>query len=133
MRIGILEAKSGMSRDTIRYYEARGLLGKVEKHNAYKAYTARTLRRLELIKTAKSIGFTLSEIGDVMDAWEGDNLNVASKTQLLTQKLVEIRSKFEDLSRLKSALEEILAKVEHDCDDSEAEVEISTPRALERV
>ena len=131
MRIGTLATKSGLSRDTIRYYEGRGLLGKVEKHNAYKAYTARTLRRLELIKTAKSIGFTLTEIGDVMDAWEGDDLNVATKTQLLTQKLAEVRNKFDDLSRLKSALEDILAKVENDCDDGLVEVEISATRALE--
>ncbi len=128
MRIGTLAIKSGISRDTIRYYEGRGLLGKVEKNNAYKAYTARTLRRLELIKTAKSIGFTLSEIGDVMDAWEGDDLNVATKTQLLTQKLVEVRRKFADLSRLQSALEEILAKVEHECDDEAVEPDVYAGR-----
>ena len=117
MRIGALAAKSGVSRDTIRYYEGRGLLGTIEKNSAYKTYTARSLRRLDLIKTAKNMGFTLTEIGEVMDAWEGEELNVAAKTLLLTQKLAQVQAKFENLGRLKIALEEILAKVEHDCDD----------------
>jgi DNA-binding transcriptional MerR regulator len=122
MRIGTLAAKSGLSRDTIRYYEKRGLLGDVGKNNAYKSYTARSLRRLELIKTAKNMGFTLSEIGEVMDAWEGEALNIATKTQLLTQKLAQVHAKFEDMARLQTALQEILAKVAQDCDDEALEI-----------
>ncbi len=133
MRIGNLAAKSGVSRDTIRYYEGRGLLGTIEKNSAYKTYTARALRRLDLIKTAKNLGFTLTEIGEVMDAWEGEELNVTTKTQLLTQKLAQVQAKFEDLGQLKTALEQILAKVEQDCNDESFERETTADLVLQNV
>lgn len=127
MRIGALAAKSGISRDTIRYYEKRGLLGDIGKDTAYKNYTQRALRRLELIQTAKNLGFTLTEIGEVMDAWDAEQLNVATKTRLLTQKLAQVKTKFEDLRRLQTALQDILAKVEHDCDDEALDLPQTNP------
>jgi MerR family Zn(II)-responsive transcriptional regulator of zntA len=117
MRVGTLAAKSETSIDTIRYYEKLGLLGPIEKVTAYKNYPPRALRRLELIKIAKNIGFTLAEIGLVMDAWDVGELNTAIKKQLLTQKLLQVEAKFNDLAKLKTALKEILDKVESDCDD----------------
>jgi len=117
MRIGTLADKSGLTRDTIRYYEKRGLLGSIDKPSVYKAYGNRALRRLELIKIAKNLGFTLSEIGEVMSAWEADTLNRATKSELLTQKLAQVQTKYDDIGRLKTALEGILAKVDHDCND----------------
>ena len=117
MRIGVLANESGVSRDTIRYYEKLGLLGKIEKSNTYKVYGERALRRLSLIKLAKNMGFTLHEIMQVMDAWETDGLNTASKKTLLTDKLSQLETKLRELKQLKKALQEILLKVNQECVD----------------
>lgn len=117
MRIGLIVSQSGFSRDTIRYYERLGLLGEISKNTAYKTYPQRVLRRLALIKTAKNMGFTLSEIMDVIEAWDTDHLNVEQKKLLLSQKLQELEAKAKDLEQLKQTLQTILLKVNEACED----------------
>jgi DNA-binding transcriptional MerR regulator len=63
------------------------------------------------------MGFTLHEISEIMDAWEGNELNSETKRNLITKKLEQIQIKFNDLSQLKISLEAILVKIDQRCDD----------------
>lgn len=63
MKISELETLSGLSRDTIRYYERIGLLSPpVRKSNSYRVYTEKHLRELTFIIKGRDIGFSLEEI-----------------------------------------------------------------------
>ena len=56
MRIGELCVKTGLSKETVRYYERQGLLEKIpqpNRSNNYKVYSAVDLQRLKMIKHAK--------------------------------------------------------------------------------
>ena len=66
MLIGELARRSGLSRDTLRYYENLGLLDPVTRRgNNYREYGSESLDRLEIIRKGKSIGLTLAEIAGV--------------------------------------------------------------------
>lgn len=65
MLIGQLAEKSGLSRDTIRFYEKEAFIQAITRNNGYKDYPEQTLQQLELIKTAKALGFSLAEIKQV--------------------------------------------------------------------
>ncbi|MEL6903398.1 MAG: MerR family transcriptional regulator, partial [Cyanobacteria bacterium J06606_4] len=73
MLIGELAKQSNLSKDTIRFYEKIGLLSAGERRagsRVYKEFPPHTLMRLQLIRQAKKLGFTLSEIKGAIDSWE---------------------------------------------------------------
>lgn len=88
MRIGEVVRQSGIPRDTItiRYYERMGLLraqGRSTPTNRYKTYAPDTLTRLELIRQAKKLGFSLTEIADGLELLFRKQLSdVAAEDQL---------------------------------------------------
>ncbi len=69
MLIGELAQKTGLSRDTIRFYEKVGLVTPFQRNpeNGYKEYDNDAIDRLILITQAKALGFTLSEINQEID------------------------------------------------------------------
>jgi DNA-binding transcriptional MerR regulator len=63
MRIGELARQTGLAPSKIRFYEAEGLIGAVDrKLNGYRQYSDRTRQVLELISLAQQAGFSLAEI-----------------------------------------------------------------------
>lgn len=63
MLIAEVERLSGLSRDTIRYYERIGLLPTPPRlSNGYRAYEAQTLVLLSFIRSAQQIGFSLDQV-----------------------------------------------------------------------
>jgi DNA-binding transcriptional MerR regulator len=69
LRSGAVANAAGVSVQTLRYYERRGLLSEPERddsgHRQFPSYTVTLLR---LIKNAQRLGFSLEEIGEIMTA-----------------------------------------------------------------
>ena len=62
MRIKQLEARSGLSRDTLRFYERSGLITPPHRlANGYRDYDEHTIVELKFIAAAREVGFTLAE------------------------------------------------------------------------
>lgn len=68
MRIGELAKMTGLTVKTLRYYEARELLGEVPRRGRYREYDSRHLERIELIRHSKELGMTLAEIRQVVSS-----------------------------------------------------------------
>ncbi|HKA04646.1 MAG TPA: MerR family transcriptional regulator, partial [Acidimicrobiales bacterium] len=67
MTIGALATAAGISVETIRYYERRGLLPAPGRTGAgYRQYSGDDLWRLGFIRRAKDLGFTLAEITELL-------------------------------------------------------------------
>ncbi|RVT86811.1 MerR family transcriptional regulator [Rhodobacteraceae bacterium CCMM004] len=69
MRIGDLARQSGLSRDTIRYYERRGLIASAPEPggtNTYRNYGADTLEALAWIRQAQAAGLSLDDLVTLM-------------------------------------------------------------------
>ncbi len=110
MRIGELAARSGFSRDTLRFYEKRGLIRSIRRPNGYRHYADQTLVLLEFIGTARSLGFTLAEIESELPELVETGLSRERTADLLHSKLALIDRKIDDLSRLRSRIESLLAQ-----------------------
>jgi DNA-binding transcriptional MerR regulator len=68
LTISGLAAAANVNIETIRYYERRGLLSPPARTGAgYRQFTADDVWRLAFIRRAKDLGFTLTEIGDLLD------------------------------------------------------------------
>lgn len=67
LTIGELAAAGGVGIETVRYYERRGLLDEPERTPAgYRQYDDEAVQRLVWIRRAKELGFTLSEIAELL-------------------------------------------------------------------
>jgi DNA-binding transcriptional MerR regulator len=63
LRAGEVAVRAGVHRETLRYYERRGLIPPPPRRiSGYRAYPAETVERVRLIKWAQGLGFTLREI-----------------------------------------------------------------------
>jgi DNA-binding transcriptional MerR regulator len=66
--IGALARTAEVSVETVRYYERRGLLEQPERGDGYRQYSEGDVQRLAFIRRAKDLGFTLTEIRELLDA-----------------------------------------------------------------
>lgn len=104
MLIGELSKRSGLTKDTIRFYEKMGLIPearKVHTFNNYKEYTEETLSRLLTIKKIKSFGFTLNESAELLDMVELNTVTCDSVSEKVADKVELIEQKIKELEELK--------------------------------
>ena len=112
MKIGELEARSGASRHTLRYYEQIGLISALRRTNNYRVYTAQTLQDLDFIQRAQSMGFSLGEIGQILDAQRNELIDCADGAKLIEKKMAEIKLKIANLKSIYRYLNEERANLE---------------------
>ena len=112
MKIGELEARSGASRHTLRYYEQIGLISPQRRTNNYRDYTAQTLHDLDFIKRAQSMGFSLGEIGEILDAQRNKLIDCADGAKLIEKKMAEVQLKISNLQSIYRYLDEERANLE---------------------
>lgn len=104
MRIGQLSAATGVSRDTLRFYEDQGLIRARRLENGYRDYPDEAQALVNYIKTAQKLGFTLAEVGDKLpDVWSAPEPGPAI-AQLLAEKLQEIDQRIDGLRALREQL-----------------------------
>jgi MerR family copper efflux transcriptional regulator len=108
MFIRELSKRTGVSVHTIRFYEKSGLIkgyrdDKIESNN-YFHYHEESVEKLLLIKDAKSIGFTIREIAQLIDAWFNNEITVNDKVAVLDQKLLTINDRIRQLNEMKKMI-----------------------------
>jgi MerR family transcriptional regulator, copper efflux regulator len=116
MLINELSKRTGITAHTIRFYEKSGLIkGKRDeniKTNKYFHYDEETVEKLELVRDAKSIGFTISEISQLMDAWYSNKMSIADKLAVLDEKLQSIEERITQLQGMREMLVDFKKSVE---------------------
>ncbi len=118
MLIGQISKLSGLSRDTIRFYEKKELI-KVEvsdtPFNNYKNYTRETLQRLLLIKQAKSFGFTLNEIAKLLVSVDENTATCSFFYEKVKTKIISIDEEIQILLETKNRILQNLKLAENNC------------------
>ncbi|WP_448317544.1 MerR family transcriptional regulator [Streptomyces sp. CO7] len=105
MRIGELAARSGLSRDAIRFYEKIGLVSGQRLANGYRDFPPETVPWLQYVRTAQTLGFSLAEI-----ARTGEELRDAPDTAealsaLFEEKIRVVDARMAELAELRAELE----------------------------
>jgi MerR family transcriptional regulator, copper efflux regulator len=122
MLIGELSKKTGVSKDTIRFYEKLGLLvASVDEASSialrqagtrlYKEYGPETVERLAMISQGKGLGFTLSEIKQLLDDWGSGVLSKHDQIKVIERKIEEIVEKRVKLDAIETYLLTKLSKL----------------------
>ena len=109
MRIGTLASLTGLSRDSLRFYEKRGLLQARRNDNGYRDYPEEAVQWLGYVRTAQQLGFTLAEIAaDMPLLTQGDDAGPALRATL-ARKLADIDARVAALTALREDLATRLA------------------------
>jgi MerR family transcriptional regulator, copper efflux regulator len=104
MLISELAKKSGLSKDTIRFYKEIGLIEAQQRQagtRVYMEFSLEMLERLTIITQGKSLGFTLNEMKNLLETWEPTEIPIAEKLRIIDRKLEEIGGKIRQLEEIK--------------------------------
>lgn len=107
LHIGQVAETTGLSIKAIRYYEAAGVLRPpARSESGYRLYGQQDIRRLYLLKSAKRLGFTLREAGDLLSLADLGCCTIVRPglRALLYEKLHEIDALMQDLRALRAQL-----------------------------
>ena len=108
-RSGELAAKAGVSADTLRHYERRGLIAAVERlPNGYRSYPPEALDRVLLIQRALSVGFSLDELARLLRARDRGHPPCREVRALAARKLEDVDRQLESLASFRAMLERTL-------------------------
>ena len=114
MRVIDIASKAEVSPHTVRYYTKLGmLLPSVDDVNGYKVYVKSDLMRLRFIMHAKSLGFTLNEIQDILSDSEQGKTPCPNVRGLLQHRIKENRQKIKELQTLQKRMEDALKEWEN--------------------
>lgn len=129
MLIGELVERSGLTKDTIRFYEKKGLINldrNSRRENNYKEYSEQVLEKLMLIQKLKNMGFTLNEIDTFLELWREEDASCKNLKFTLENKLTLVNEQMQKLVELKSRLSQSLTK----CNNDDCEFEKTIPSCL---
>lgn len=102
-------ATTGLSPDTLRYYERIGLLAQVARNaGGQRRYALDDIARLRFIRRAQAMDFSLDEIGQLLALRDLDGDVRADVRALAENKLAAIEARIEALSALRSELAELI-------------------------
>ena len=101
MRSGELARHAGLSTDTLRYYERKGVLPKpVRTGSGYRNYDAAALARVQLIQRALSVGFSIEELAEVLAIRSRGDIPCQRVRELARQKVITLQERITDLQQL---------------------------------
>ncbi|MGE0496485.1 MAG: Hg(II)-responsive transcriptional regulator [Ramlibacter sp.] len=127
LTIGRLADEAGVNVETIRYYQRRGLMEEPDKPiGGHRRYAADAIKRVHFIKKAQVLGFTLEEIGSLLEL---DEAHACGETRdLASHKLEVIENKLADLKAMHKALKALVQQ----CDTGAAKGACPIIHALAR-
>jgi Zn(II)-responsive transcriptional regulator len=106
--IGQLAKRAGVAIDTVRYYERKQLLSPAGRLlSGYRRYGDGELKRLRFIRRAKSLGFSLADIRELLSL--SDERNVARVKRAAQAKLADIEQRMAELERIGNGLRKLVA------------------------
>ncbi len=105
MNIGEAARASGVSSKMIRHYESIGLLPRSSRNDSgYRIYSDNDLHILRFIGTARSLGFSLEEIRQLLSLWQDKNRSSADVKALVTNHIAELDRKIAEMSAMRDTL-----------------------------
>ena len=122
VQIGKVSQQTGLSVDTIRYYEKERLLREPPRsEGGYRLYSERDVEHLLFVRKAQELGFTLAEIRELLVVQDERTEACTHVRELIQNRLRSVRQKIEDLKKLESHLQEAQAKCEEALRDDAAD------------
>lgn len=108
--IGEVSRRSGVSIETIRYYEREGIVPKPARAaNGRRVYSIAEIGRLRFVKRCRDLGFSTTEAVTLATLSEGTDASCDRVRDIGSAHLAGVQRKISELQRLEAALQELIA------------------------
>jgi DNA-binding transcriptional MerR regulator len=105
MKIGEVASASGVTVDTVRFYERVGVLPEAARTpSGYRDYARETVERIGLVRELQAIGFTLREVVDALTAHDAGGATCESERWRLDAVLDRVDAKLAELEQLRGRI-----------------------------
>ena len=105
LKIGEVSKRSGISIETLRFYEKLGLLGRPARTaSGYRLYDRETLERLDFIKRAQVLGFSLAEIARIIAEKQAGQSPCSEVRDIVRARLKELDERMKEMQRYRKEL-----------------------------
>lgn len=109
MNIGAASKASRVSAKMIRYYERIGLIPPAGRTSSgYRAYTQADIHRLHFIRRARDLGFSVAEIGDLLNLWNDQSRRSADVKRLAERHIAELERRMESMRQMAKTLKTLI-------------------------
>jgi MerR family copper efflux transcriptional regulator len=131
LRVSELAARTGVSADTIRFYERKSLLAAPERTpGGYRQFDEGAIRRVRFIKGARSLGLKLAEIRELLQIQDNGTCPCGHTRQFVERHINELDNEIGELEALRAELETLK---ELECPTTEGPHERAWPCEIEFV
>jgi DNA-binding transcriptional MerR regulator len=114
-KIGSVAKQTGISIDTIRFYEKEGLVKRsARSEGGFRLFGQRQIQDLKFIRKSQELGFSLNEIRELLIVRDDRVPSCSHVRELLERKLTKVRGKIEELQALEGSLKTALRKCERE-------------------
>ena len=115
MNIGIVAKQSGVAAKTIRYYESVGLLPKPNRSaSGYRQYGSNDIQVLRFIQRARSLGFAVRDVEDLLELWRNQERASADVKALANRHIKEIDFRMHQLQEMRDSLSGLIEQCHGD-------------------
>ncbi len=106
LNIGQASARCGVTAKMIRYYESLGLLPSVARTaGGYRLYGDNEVHTLRFIGRARSLGFGMDEIAELLKLWQNRRRASADVKRIALARIADLERRVDELQSMKHALE----------------------------
>lgn len=113
MKIGEISAASGVSQRMIRHYEKIGLIAPAARRDSgYRDYSSKDAHKLQFIGRARDLGFSIEEIGQLLELWEDRGRASSDVKMLALARSAELKKREVALRDMRRSLEHLAASCE---------------------
>lgn len=115
MQIGTIAEKSGVPPKTIRYYESIGLIRPAPRtEGGYRDFDDKDLQTLRFIQRARSLGFSVKDVDNLLALWHDQNRSSAEVKGLAERHVRRIDAKIRELDSMRRTLVDLMEKCRGD-------------------
>ena len=123
LSIGDIAKRTGVTVETLRFYEKQGLIPTPARSaSGYRQYPQTTVKRVQLVQRAKAVGFTLSDIRELLALRTQPGVTCVDIRRRAESKIAEIEAKLDELERMRQALRRLAAQCSNDGTVSECPI-----------
>ena len=109
VNIGQAVRASGVSAKMVRHYESLGLLGAVARTDSgYRQYTAADIHTLRFIKRARDLGFSMTEIAELVSLWHDKRRASSEVKRIASAHLAELEQRIQAMQAMRHTLQDLL-------------------------
>ncbi len=110
LKIGAVAAQAGVNIRTLRFYEREGVIPSPErKPSGYRIYPAETVALVRFVKRAQMLGYTLSEVKELLALRQGGGGACADVQRNAAEKLAGVEARIRELQAIARALTKLLS------------------------